>query len=256
MFYNKFQRFAKRMADDGSGGDSGGADNLGAGDNKNAPDTQVQVELLTKTVGLLAEGLQRMEGSHNDVLAALAKMSDQSKANVQEAAEVKFGEDVDLTQLDRKQFAALIIDSTRKAVQSELNKITSDVDTKVSELGARFESKNANEQINKTAEANPDFWEWSTEIKQLLKENPTLSVARAYNLAKAEDTKKAKSLDSKYNPPKSKGEQSGFGLTPTSSIGTRSGTGKMNQKEASEKAFDTVMANLGDVLNNGDLKIA
>jgi hypothetical protein len=254
MFYNKFQKFAKRMADEGD--DGGGSSGAGAGSAGSTPDTQAQIELLTKTVGVLADGLQKMEGSHNQVLEALAKISGQSQAHVEEKAEAHFGDDVDLSQLDRKQFAALIIDSVRKATQSEISKVSGTLNGNVQELASRFESKNASEQVAKAAETHADFWEWSGEIKQMLKENPTLSVVRAYNLARAEDTKKATALDKKYNPPKEKGGSPFFALTPTSSIGSKDTRGKMNQKEAAENAFDSVMNTLGDKLQSSNLKIA
>jgi hypothetical protein len=235
-------------ADDGTGKTAG----TGATPNQH----EQQIELLTKSVGLLAEGLQKMEGNQSEIIATLAKVTEQSKGEVRQELEHKFGEGVDLEQLDRKDFAAFIMENTAKALRSEMTKLLEGVESKVTNLATSFESKNANEQISKTAHDNPDFWEWSGEIKNLLKENPTLTVNRAYNLARSENKDKVKELDTKYAKPVAKKEQSFLGLTPTSSVGARDGTGKMSQREAAEKAFDKVMGELGDVLQNGDMKIA
>ena len=223
-----------------------------------AASNKTQIELLTRSVGLIAEGLSKMEGNQSTIVATLAEITKQSKGDVRQQLEEDFGKDIDVEQLDRKQFASFILANAKKDLQAEMKKLMDGVDSRVTDLAGRFETKNANEQVTKTAELNADFWEWSSEIKQLLKDNPTLSVSRAYNLAKAENPTRLAELDKKYKPAKKENKERSFlGLTPTSSLGTRdSGTGKMTQKEAAEKAFDTVMSDLGDTLQNGDLKIA
>ena len=215
-----------------------------------------QIEMLTKSVGLLAEGLQKMEGNQASIIETLAKFSDQTKGEIKHQVEEKFGDDVDFEQLDKKQLAALILDMSKKNMAADIKELLGGVDTKIQNLAASFENKNAAEQVAATADKNADFWEWSNEIKQLLKDNPTLSVQRAYTLAKSENEKKVNELAVKYKKPDAEKKQTFIGLTPTSSIGTRDTTGKMTQKEAAEKAFDKVMGDLGDVLQNGDLKIA
>lgn len=249
MRYNRYSKM-----EEANDGDKGGA---GGGQQKQAPDHSQQIELLTKSVGLLAQGLEKMEGNQTMILETLSKVTNQSQQQVKDQVEKKFGEDVDLEQLDRKDFATLIMESTKAALKEEMKKLTGDIDTRVNDLAVRFESKTANEQIEKTAEKNADFWDWSNEIKQLLKENPTLSVVRAYSLAKTENPKKATELDVKYKPADKKKEHSFIGLTPTSSLSTRDSTvGKMSQKEAAEAAFDKVMGELGDVIENGNIRFA
>jgi len=229
----------------------------GAADNQNADNTsQQQIELLTKSVGLIAEGLSKMEGNQNMILETLARVTDQSKAEVKHEIKEEFGADVDLEQLDRRQFATFIVRQAEAAFKEEIKNMLGTVDSKVQDLATRFESKNASEQITKVSDNNPDFWEWSSEIKQLLSENPTLTVNRAYALAKSENPKKAEELHKKFAKPEPKKQQSFFGLTPTSSISTRSNAGKMSQKEAAEAAFDKVMGELGDRIENGDFKLA
>ena len=229
----------------------------GGGDKKPLPNDE-QIQLLTQSVGLLAQGLEKMEGNQTMILETLAKVTEQSTKQVKEQIEDKFGEDIDLETLDRKDFAKFLLGKITTNIQDEMKKALEGVDSKVQNLATSFESSKATEQIEKTAADNPDFWEWSAEIKALLNENPSLSVKRAYSLAKSENQKKATELDKKYNPPKNEKKEASFlGLTPTSSLSTReTGAVKMTPNEAAEKAFDKIMGDLGDVIQNGDLKIA
>lgn len=220
-------------------------------------ESKEQIALLTQSVSLIAEGLQKLEGNQSSITAALAQMMDMSKKEVKSELEDEFGKDVDLEQLDNKSLATFIMQNMSKAVKAEIASIREGLDTKVTDLATRFEQKNAGEQINKMAEDHPDFWEWSNEIRDLLKDNPTLNASRAYHIAKSENPKKADELKSKYDKPATKNDKSFIALTPTSSLSTRaSGAGKMKPKEAAEAAFDKVMGELGDALDNGDVRLA
>lgn len=241
-------RFVKMEEEGGAGGEGAG----GAG---GASNSDAQIALLTKSVGMLAEGLQKMEGNQTNIIETLANITNQSKKEVKDDVHTMFGDDIDFEQLDRKDFAKYILAQSQVSLRTEMEKLLKGVDEKVSNLSTNFETKNANEQIEKAAAAHADFWEWSNEMKLVLKDHPNLSVARAYNLVKSENPDKVKELSKKYDKPTEKKEQSFLGLTPTSSIGTRDSTGKMTQKEAAEKAFDKVMGELGDVINNGSMKL-
>lgn len=254
LFAHKYMKM-EEAGDDGSGG-SGGDDVKKNADAAAAQSAQ-QLELLTKSVGLLAEGLKNMESNQSQIVATLAAITEQSKGEVRKDLKEEFGADVDLDQLSQKDFARYILAHSVKGTQDALSKFNSDLDLKIQDLASRFENKNAGDQVEKIAGNNKDFWEWGPEIKAILKENPTLSVGRAYNLVKTENPDKAKTLDKKYNPAPEKKQSSFIGLTPTSSIGTRDGSkGKMSQKDAANKAFNEVMDSLGDTIQNGDLKLA
>ena len=231
--------------DTGAGAGAAGAGAADEDKAKAAVDvSKQQIELLTKSVGLLAENLQKMEGNQGQIVAALAKITEQPKSDVKQQLETQFGDDVDLEQLDRKDFARYIRTHMLADIKGEVSKLSDAMIAKIEDLGGRFESKNANEQIERTANSNKDFWEWSSEIKGLLKESPTLSVSRAYKLARSENPDKAKELDKKYNPPGKDKEQNFLGLTPTSFTGAREGAKKMNASDAANKAFDDVMSEL------------
>ena len=187
--------------DTGAGAGAAGAGAADEDKAKAAVDaSKQQIELLTRSVGLLAENLQKMEGNQGQIVAALAKITEQPKSDVKQQLETQFGDDVDLEQLDRKDFARYIRTHMLADIKGEVSKLSDTMIAKIEDLGGRFESKNANEQIERTANSNKDFWEWSSEIKGLLKESPTLSVSRAYKLARSENPDKAKELD--LEPPR------------------------------------------------------
>ena len=243
---------------DEAGGETGGAGGGDAGDgDAGAPKADPQVELLTKSVGLLTQGLQQLSEQQAQIAASLETFSKSATPPKDETPpDDNIFNDVDLEQLDRKQLIGLITKSITTEMQKTLGGITNDVDTKINNLAERFEQKNAGEAVQRAAEANPDFWEWSTEIKQLLKENPTLTVSRAYNLAKSEAPKKVEELGKKYL----KEEQGStkvnrdfglMGLTPTSSRSSGEKNSKMTFQQASEKAYEKVMDDLDEVLRSG-----
>lgn len=237
------------LMDEADAGD-GNKGHAGGNEDKQNSSTQ-QVELLTQSVGLLAKGLEELRGNQSAITEALAKLAEgtgQSKQEQKNLAQDMFGPDVDLEQLDRKSFAQLIQASIQQGISKELNTANEKLNEKISELSSRFESKNANEQITATAEKNPDFWEWSTEIKAVLQEHPNLSVTRAYNLVRSENPTKVAKLQEKYNKPAPKKDVF-VGLTPTSSrTSADGGNKKMNASEAANAAFDQIMAQMGDVL--------
>lgn len=224
--------------EDDEGVGAGNAGDGAAGDGK--PDVGQQMELLTKTVGLLAQGLQELQGNQSKFTEALEGFS---KTNVQppRAEEPKADpfDGADLDTMTNKDLVQLLLTKLSGAMEEKIAKTAEHIDSKVSALAERFEGKNASEQIEKVAGKNDDFWEWASEIKLLLKDTPTLSVDRAYKLARAENPDKVEKLKSKYEK-KVETKSNLFSLTPTSS--RQSGTGKMSQRDAAEKAFNEVMS--------------
>jgi len=246
MLYRKLGVFQDEVADnDGAGGAAKPA----------VPAADEQIALLTKSVGMIAEGLSRLEGNQNSIVETLAKITQQSPKEVKQELK-EFGADVDLENMNRKDYAQFIMQHTAAALKTEMDKLLGDVDSKVTNLANSFEAKNATEQIAKAAENNADFWEWSGEIKKILQENPTLSVTRAYKIAKEESPTKAQELDKKYNKPIASKATDFFSLLPQSHVGGKETPGKMTRQDAALKAFDKVMGDLGNVVSNSDFKLA
>lgn len=261
MFQHKW--FLQDEADDGAGkGGGAGSDTPKDDEHKDdQPDVKAQLELVTKSIGLLAQGMQASESRFNSFIEKVEsgeigggknkesiKDDDTDKLN----KESELFKDLDLEQMNRKQFAETLLSRAAEMFTVEMKKQLGSVDEKIGTLAERFESKNASEQITRVASDNPDFWEWSAEIKAVLKDTPNLSVQRAYALVKSENPEKATKLKLKFNPEK-KTNKSFIGLTPTSSKGG-AGTGKKSFTEASAAAFDKVMSELGEGL--GDENVA
>lgn len=240
MWLRKFP--LQDAADDGDDKKGSGG---GTGDDKDdKPDISAQLATIGQTVGLLAKAMQDMDTR----VSSLSKAKDADADDSDNDDDSEKGGDpgdlfggVDLEQLDRKQLAALILSHTEKTVKTALEKQAKSLEGRVNDLSGKLDSTHASSIIKEISSKpeNADFWEWSNEIKTILKETPGLSIERAYKLAKSENPKKVAELTKKYFPEKPKPV---FGLTPTSS--KQSGTGKMTPKEAAEKAFDEVMGSM------------
>lgn len=260
MLHNRvwFQRFRDTAGDDGESG--GGGERGGDDADKGKGDDEQQQELLTtltRSVGMLANGLTKMQEQFTNLESRLPKAKDSGEDDDGDEKGHQLGDDsVDLEQLDRKGFAQYLMQNMTKAVQQEITRHLKSVDTKVETLAEQFQSRNASDEITKVSEKNADFFEWTDEIRQVLKENPTLSVTRAYNLAKTENPEKAEKVRQKYAKPAQ--ERQSLTLTPTSSrAGNGAGARNMKPREAAEKAFDDVMSKLNlrsDALE-GDQKL-
>lgn len=246
---NHGRRFFIEDAVDGDGDDTGGG---AGGDEKNSggeADVKAQLQVLTQGLTLLANGMkeqgERFEGMFTKLVPANKGGEDDEDSG--KGAKDLF-EGLDLEQMDRKQFATTLLERAEAVFGAEMKKQLSGVDERIGSLSEQFQSKNAGEQVKDVASKNADFWEWSGEIKTLLKETPSLSVQRAYALAKAEAPDKVAQLSKKYSKAKPKDTIS---LLPTSS--RSSGTAKMTPKEAADKAFDTIMGDLGDGLSEQNI---
>ncbi len=95
----------------------------------------------------------------------------------------------------------------------------------------------------------PDFQDFIPEIIEIVKENPQISARRAYTLAKNENQKKAKELDTKYNPPPPP-KPKPFSFTPGgSNTGADGKPAKpLDNAAAFRKAYEAVSARHPGVL--------
>lgn len=214
---------------------------------------QDQTELLMKSVAMIAQGLRELQEGQKAMLERFSFKAEREPPaeEEEEKAEEPESDDVDLEQLDRKQFAEVIGSRLYKKIESALNKKLKELEDRISSVYSAVESRKVEEQVAKLSSENPDFWEWADEMKAILKENPTLSVARAFALAKSENKEKAARLAAKYNKEQRKGNVTTLSLFPT---GPREGrTGKMSQKEAIETAFQKVFSEVGDVLEERNI---
>ncbi len=239
------------MKPDGDGEDNPG----GEGDDKNKGEPSAEVKLLTQTVAVLSQGLEEMQRSQASIADVLTKLqegggpSKGDKGQIEEEDADLF-KDVDVDSMSQAQLAKFLLDNVGKVLEAKISKLSGRMDERIDGLAGEFQQKNASEQVQKLSEKNADFFEWAPEIKRLLQENPTLSVQRAYSLARSENPEKVATMAKKYKTEvkEVKGKPKTFGLTPTSSRSTE-GTGKMSAREAAEKALDEVLGEVDGLLS-------
>ena len=247
------------LMDEADGGDKGGAGgdagDKGAGDKGAAGEHS---EMLLRGLAVIAKGVTEMQESNKQVLSFLKENAEKKSGGEGDdggehrntgSAPAAGGlfEGVDMEQLDRKDFAALLLSKFDERLQHHMKEAVKPIEDRVGKLGERVENDFASREISAAAGQRPDFYEWRTEIAELVKHTPGLSVTRAYTIARAENTDKAKKMDEKYTK-KTEPQTRGFtGLSPTGGGGRGEGAGKMKFNEAANKAFDDVLASLGGV---------
>jgi len=242
---------------DGKGGDSAAA----AAAAKTAADAKSgeHSEMLLRGLAVVAKGVSDMQESNKQLLEF---MKTQAEARGNKGGDGGDGGDsgrgssgsrtdlfagVDMEQLDRKDFAALLLTKFQEALQTNLKEAMKPLEERVGKIDERVEGDMANREVNAAAGQRPDFYEWRQEIAELVKTTPGLSVTRAYTIARAENPEKVKKMDEKYTK-KSAPAAPGFtGILPTGGGGRGEVAGKMKFNEAANKAFDDVLASLGGV---------
>lgn len=248
--------------DDNSGGGGGGGD--GSSDADKSVDKDDKGKLSTEEhLNRLGQALTLLAGNFDTLLESqktLAKrfedgiavkpIKDDSPKEPQSLAERL--KDVDTSTLDNKQLMEILSGHVGEVLDAKMRHYMGQVDEKVSGLADALNTSTARAEIEKvsTAKGNEDFFEWSREIRDLMKTHPTISVAQAYRLAKTENPDKVAELTKKYaKAPADAGKSRSFSLTPTSSRGGDSG--KMTPQAAAEKAFDDVMGELEGLVSTG-----
>lgn len=149
--------------------------------------------------------------------------------------------DDELESMSRKDLLAYIEKKFSKTVQSQLKPLQENLQNTSQET----ERTRIQQQVKEAETSHPDFWEWKTEMGELVQRYPNLSVNDLYTLARANNADKARQLDeARAEKEKPAQQQPRFGgLTPTSGTQTQR-TGEMDTKTAAESAWDEVMSGL------------
>lgn len=204
----------------------------------------------------IAEILENLPGGMQSAVAKAIRdeneriMAARAADNDDDEDEEDFEEeddDVDLDDLSRDQFAQYLMKQFTKAQKASLKPLVD----RIEGLASESESDKWRREIATARSNYKDFTEWGEEIKAVLTKNPDISVDDAYHLAKARNPEKVKEISEKFETAEKEEEdkknpKSLFGgLTPTSRVGGSSEeTPPLNQKEASEKAWEDAMAGL------------
>lgn len=230
--------------------DNGSEGDKGTGEGGKPPEGDVkpseEIRLLTTAVGQIAQGLAELKTNQDKLTELIEHVKPKEEAKPKfKSLEERIG-DMDPEQMSNTDLLKVITETFADKLEERLGEIKTSMEGRITEVSTAFHSKNAQEQFKELSGTNPDIMEWIPEVKQVLNETPGLSLARALTIARQENPKKNSEMTKKYSkePEKKKGYLS---LLPTSSRGEE-GTGKMKPREAAEKAFDDVMADLDGIL--------
>lgn len=154
-------------------------------------------------------------------------------------------DEVDVDSLSRKELIAHINKMNEKGLARVLKPLMKQIEG----LSNQTEADRMKQEFVAAKAKYSDLPQWKDELLANMKRNKDLSVEDAYLLARSKNPDKAKEIDTKAaqeaeekerteNPKKPFG-----GLMPTSGVKSEDdNTGKMDQTEASEKAWDQAMA--------------
>lgn len=101
-------------------------------------------------------------------------------------------------------------------------------------------------EISEVAGKHDDFWLYKDEVYKMTKENPQLSIEKAYKLAKTDDPERGVRAKAKANPPTPKDAPRTFGEKPGVSRGSMSQKISMDVKAAASKAVGDMLKDLPD----------
>lgn len=173
------------------------------------------------------------------------------EAEVEDEVEVDPLDDENLEILPRRDFARRMMESFQQIAERTMKPLVDEVhDTRQA-----ISTEQYTREAVAFAERTPDFSEWKDEMMAIAKENPNLSIARIYALAKAENPQKAQEIDTKLSDARKKDEEKRaqeaakkkkpLALAPS---GPASGTPrnqKMSPKEAAEAAWEETIEKFG-----------
>lgn len=246
MFIYNMRRYLDEAGDDGS-------DDGSSGDTVDVKELAATVQKLAGAVG----GIHNNVKALTDSIASLRKPPS-SEEEEEEEEEEDDGSNVNLETMSRTDFANHLTKQFGKIVQKELGKL----EKRVEQVDTETARERLVKDLNEAQEKHPDLSEWVSEIKELRKENPKLSIKRAIALAKAEDPEKAEKMKAKYGKKdedgdeksngKGQGKGKGFGGLPPGSSRTEKDTRK-TAGDAAESAWESALSKLDNpALLNGE----
>jgi hypothetical protein len=126
----------------------------------------------------------------------------------------------------------------------------------VEPLEVKVETLKLMNEIDKVASkpGNEDFWEYAPAVKAIALQNPTLTIARAYQLAKAEGKRQPsatgdpglqKTSEVLFTLPQRPRVAGGGGEKPTGSRTGITPTGELSRRDAASAAFDAAVKGTG-----------
>lgn len=137
---------------------------------------------------------QKQQQELQDKLENSLKQAGDNGSGQQQEEDLDLSNIPDLESMDRKQFADFLTGHMTKKVKS----LIEGVNKQVGEVAETAKKTAVETQIEKAAGKFNDFYDWSNEMRDTHKRNPTLTVEEAYKLARANNPEKAARLDAHY----------------------------------------------------------
>ncbi len=241
--YNPFRKYQEEEKD--------GTGTGGTGDGK---DEKPDLGEISKTLSAVTQAVTMLASGHDELKTTQGKIAEALEALKPKAPEEKpitpesLFEGIDLTGMDNAGLAKLVVEKATAIVEERLGKAGKETDSRINSIQEQIHNKDTAEAVKNLKDNNPDFFEWTAEMRQLIAQNPTLNVRQAYVIAKAEHPEKSAAMTKKYAKPLE--AKRPVGLLPTS-VSHSEGAGKMSKGEAALAAFDATFgaAGLGNSTN-------
>lgn len=189
-------------------------------------------------IGALGATLKEIQKGQQDLTVAVETVK--SRGSVEEKPkDTKEPTDEEVNNLDQASLVKLIMSQVGKAIQGTSEKL----DKNITGLSDKISETSIKAELKEFSKEHPDIFDLGDEIKDIVNENPGISISRAYTLARSENPEKAKELDVKYNPETGKGKPAKpfGGLTPTSGMTPGGEKEKMTPKAAADKAWEETL---------------
>ena len=154
-----------------------------------------------------------------------------------------------INELDNSQLVPLVLSEVGKLLDDKLGGINKKVDA----TDQSILDKDLKSQFTDILKSNPDFLEWSGEIKDLNTKSPGLTMKQVYTLARTENPTKSAEMDEKYKSDEDKSEKKPglIGLMPTSGVMVE-GDEKLTTKEAGEQAWEDTLESFPELAQLGE----
>lgn len=135
-------------------------------------------EMLMRGMAVIAKGISEMQASNAQLAETLRAAADgkgkggNGKDDEGEGTS-KGGifDGVDMEQLDRKDFAAILMSKFEERLQHHMTEAVKPLGEQIGKVSSRLEEDLANREVNTAAGQRPDFYEWRPEIATLVRKS-------------------------------------------------------------------------------------
>ena len=241
------------MADSENGNGNGNGKDNGKGNEGNQ-----SLDLSTLNEGLKGLPNKIQEAVQEAVVTALNTVKDESNVEAQKRARdaADKDDDTDVETMSNKELSDHILKQVTKAV----GQLVKPLSERITGVQSGTEEDRIRAEAIAIAKEDPLFTQMGEEMAEVAKRHPDLSVRDIYSLAKINNPDKVNKLEEALKDEEEKkksdaGEAPAAfgGFLPTSGVKSSiEGVGKMNAKEAANKAFDEVMKDIPAHILSGD----